>query len=231
MPFLYFPFDLFCFLHEHSSLVKHEAGEWQKTYLFPSQPSCSPVPTSILDTTLPPRALECQAQVVHVLEVATFNPLSYLSTCHICPRAFIEISPCFSSYCNVSSVGQADLFRKWSGFHRRKSCHVLLETSIMLISQELTKLPPFLFHPGHHSLCRSMLIGLKIWSRWAFSISMKQSNTRRKTSLVCVGREEADLPWWFNLVLNRSQKGRYIVRNVRKVTLFQPIPPGMERGV
>lgn len=98
-----------------------------------------------------------------------FSSMLYMSlkqphstTCHICPKAFIEISPCFSSYCNVSSVGQADLFRKWSHFHRRKSCHLLLETSIMLISQELTKLPAFLFHPEHHSLCRSMLIGLKI---------------------------------------------------------------------
>lgn len=100
------------------------------------------------------------------------------------PGLFVEIPTCFSSCCNVSSVGQADLLRKWSSFHRRKSCHWLLETSFMLTSQELTKLPAFLFHPGHCSLCRSMLIGLQIWSRWALSISIKQSNTRKETSLV-----------------------------------------------
>lgn len=99
-------------------------------------------------------------------------------------RLFVEISPCFSSCCHVSSVGQADIFRKWCSFHRRKSCHWLLETSFMLTSQELAKLPAFLFHPGHCSLCRSMPIGLQIWSRRALSISIKQSNTRKKTSLV-----------------------------------------------
>ena len=58
----------------------------------------------------------------------------------------------------------------------------------------------------------------------------KQYKEENKSGIY-VGREEADLPWWFNLVLNRSKKGRYIVRKVRKVTLFQPISPGVERGV